>query len=270
MKTCIIFGNCQCSGIRKFLEFSNFYEEYQIYQYANWELIQNDTMTIPIHQLKNADLIIYQPLSDVYNCYSTNKSSPNSFFNLLSEDCNTISFPRIHNNAIFPVFHKHRPQTSLYGNIKNLPSSMNELLYMYDNNLLDFDFNNRMLHNYTISKEKEENCNIKIIDFMCDNIKKEKLFLTHEHPTSFVFNKITSDICNILELEYDYEKGLKQEENITGLPDSVYLNKNCQYPISRYSINHFGFEYIKTEDTIANTFYRNIIQDYFIKTKQVQ
>ena len=61
MKKCIIFGNCQCSGVKKFLEFSDFYEQYEIHQYANWELIQDNKMTIPIHHLQSADLVIYQP-----------------------------------------------------------------------------------------------------------------------------------------------------------------------------------------------------------------
>ena len=53
-QTCIIFGNCQCSGVKKFLEYSNFYEKYTIHQYANWELIKDDKMLIPIQQLENA------------------------------------------------------------------------------------------------------------------------------------------------------------------------------------------------------------------------
>ena len=269
MKKCIIFGNCHCSGVRKFLEFSDFYEKYELYQYANWELIKSDKMSIPIHQLQSADLIIYQPLSDVYNCYSTNKSNPNSFFNLLSETCNTISFPRIHNNAIFPMFYKQNSKKNIYGTINNLPDSIDKLIYMYDNNTLDFDFDNRMKQNYIISKDKEESSDIKIADFLYENVQKQKLFLTQDHPTSFVFNKITSDICNILDIEYNYDIGLQQEENITGLPDSVYNSITRQYPISRYSINHFDFKYIKEEDIEAHEFYKRNIIDYYIKNNKL-
>ena len=263
MKTCIIFGNCQCSGVKKFLELSNFYESYQIYQYANWQLMKNNTMLIPIHQLQNADLIIYQPLSDVHNCYSTNRSNPDSFFNLLSDSCKTISFPRIHNNGIFPIFHKHYYRNNIYGRINNMPNSINQLLYMYDNNQLDFDIDNRMKQNYLISKEKEKDTDCKIIDIIYDNIKSHKLFLTHDHPTSFVFNNLTKQIADILDLEYNYELGLTFDENITCLEDSVYGNSSRQYPISRYAINHFNFNYIANEDIIANNFYKDIIIDYY-------
>lgn len=105
---CIAFGNCQCAGIRDMLKYSNFFEQYEWYQYANWEMLMNGSC-IPVDILKKADLVIYQPLSDVHNCYSTNKNNPSSFMKLLKESCKLISFPRIHNNAIFPIVHKKTP-----------------------------------------------------------------------------------------------------------------------------------------------------------------
>jgi hypothetical protein len=259
-QNCVIFGNCQCSGVKKFLEFSNFYEIYDIYQYANWQIIKDLKLTDDIiKNISEADLIIYQPLKDVYNCYSTNRNNPNSFFNLTKNTCKFISFPRIHNNAIFPIFHKKKYSNYIYGYIKNKINSLEELIYLYDNNLLDFDFENRMKTNYLISKEKETDCNIKIIDFIYDNIKTYKLFLTQDHPTSIIFNEITSQICKILSLNYDYEKGLNSEENLTCIEDSTYSRKDCQYPISKYMINYFNFNYISKEHPDANEFYKEIL-----------
>jgi len=261
-QTCIIFGNCHCSGIKKFLEFSDFYDKYQLYQFANWEMIQNNDL-LPVKLLKKADLVIYQPLSDIYNCYSTNKNNINSFLNLLKPECKTISFPRIHNNSIFPIFHKANNKKIFYGKINNNFNNLNELIYLYDNNNLDFDFENRMKNNYEISLQKESECHIKIIDFIYNNINKHKLFLTQDHPTSFVFNEVTKQICEIIDLDYTTTTDI--DENITGLQDSVYNHPSCQYPISRYSINHFNFEYIKYENPYANNFYKNILIDFYHK-----
>ena len=105
-KICIIFGNCQCSGVREFLKYSEFYSIYELHQFANWELIENNG-SLPINLLTNADLIIYQQLSDIHGCYSTNANNSNSFFKLLKPGCIKISFQRIHNNAIFPIFRKN-------------------------------------------------------------------------------------------------------------------------------------------------------------------
>jgi hypothetical protein len=267
MKTCILFGNCQCSGIRKFLELSNFFEQYQVYQFANWELIKNENqMVIPVHLIKNADLVIYQPLTDVHNCYSTNRQNPESFFKLLREDCNTISFPRMHNSALFPIYHKTSSKEIFYGRVNNTVRSMDELRYLYKNNLIDYNFDARMTENYLKSQEKEGGCDIKIADFIFNNVSNEKLFLTQDHPTSFVFNELTSRICNYLDLDYDYEKGLRSEENITGLPDSTYGRMTNQYPISRYAAKHFGFRYATGDQGDADCFYEINTIDYFLRS----
>ena len=224
-------------------------------------------MAIPVHLIKNADLVIYQPLSDVHNCYSTNRNNPESFFRLLNEECNTVSFPRIHNNAIFPMFHKNAQQSFLYGSIHHSFQSLDELIYMYDNNLIDYNFDCRMVKNYYTSKQKEADCDVKIADFIYENISNQKLFLTQDHPTSFVFNELTSRICNVLELDYNYELGSMAEENATGLVDSVYSSEKNQYPISRYAIRHFGFRYINEEDKDANEFYKNNTIHYYLNQK---
>ena len=269
MKQCILFGNCHCSGVKKFLEFSNFYEKYEVHQFANWDLIKDDEkMVIPIHLIKNADLIIYQPLSDVHNCYSTNRQNPDSFFSLLKEECHTVSFPRIHNNAIFPIFHKNAKGDFIYGNINNTVKTAEELLYLYRNDQIDYNFTERMAKNYYISKKKEEECDVKIADFLLDNISKQKLFLTQDHPTSFVFNELTKNICEQLDIEYDYEKGSTVSENITKLQDSVYRRRDCQYPISRYAMNHFHFKYIDKEQDDADSFYWRNTLEYFLHAEK--
>jgi len=266
MKSCILFGNCHCSGVKKFLEYSNFFEKYEVRQFANWELIKDENnMAIPIHLIKNADLVIYQPLSDIHNCYSTNRENPDSFFSLLRDDCKTISFPRIHNNAVFPIFHKNNKKQIFYGRINNQIDSLQHLFNLYKNNLIDYNFDNRLAENYLVSRKKEENCDIEIADFIYRNISNEKLFLTQDHPTSFVFNELTRKICENMDLEYDYERAKLAPENITGLRDSVYHRPDHQYPISRYAIRHFGFRYIKDESPDADEFYARTSWDYYNK-----
>jgi hypothetical protein len=257
-KKCITFGNCQAGALKKYLfELSSFGEIYDFQSYANWELIKDNKLAIPIQQLKEADLVIYQPLNDVYGCYSTNKNNPESFFNLLNENCKTISFPRIHNNAIWPVFRKHA-DPFMYGKINNNIKDLENLIYLYNNNQIDYNFKNRLEENYKISKEKEATTDVKIVDYIYDNMRKYKMFLTHDHPTSRVCNEVAKQICSILKIDYDYEKGLTFDENIVGFVDSVYKRKDNQYPISRYMIRDLNLEYIVEEDKDADEFYRNL------------
>lgn len=256
---CILFGNCQCSGVKKFLEFSPFFSMYEVHQFANWEMIQQE-QHFPIQLLKEADLVIYQPLSDIHGCYSTDRAHPNSFFHLLKPDCKTISFPRIHNNAIFPLFHKKFQTPFMYGYVNNKYSSLEELLHLYDTDQLDFDFDSRMKKNYEFALQRDINCDVKIANFIYNNISNHKMFLTHDHPTSIVFDEVTRQICNLLKIQYT---SVPVDENITGLQDSVYSTISCQYPISRYSIRHFHLEYIQKETPEANTFYRNNLIHFY-------
>jgi hypothetical protein len=257
-KHCIFFGNCACDGILKFLTCSNFSDKFTFDKFANWELMKTGK---PIDRalLQKADVVIYQPLSDVHNCYSTNRTNPDSFLNLLSPNCATISFPRIHNNALFPVFNKRRNGPEFYGKINNNVRTIEELTYLYDNDMIDYDFENRSQQNYAISKFKEMDCDIKIADTLWANLSNEKLFLTQDHPTSFVFDVITKQICDHLDITYDSEKAATyvKDENITGLNDSVYHRPSNQYPISRYAIKHYNFTYVIKEDPDADKFYRD-------------
>lgn len=259
-KKCIMFGNCQCGALYKFLSlFSNFTDLYETEIYANWQLIDSGD-SIPTQKLQEADLVIYQPLSNIHGCYSTNSTNAKSFFKLLKPVCKLISFPRIHNNALFPIYKRYTPNRHLefYGKESVIGYTGKESLVKdYIENKIDFNFKERMENNYNISKEKESNCDIKIIDFIFQNIQNYKLFLTQDHPTSIVFNKLAQMVCDILFISYEYEQGLKLPENFANLPDNIHNTVEKQYPISRYSIAYFKFNYVSDEDSGADEFYKN-------------
>lgn len=64
-----------------------------------------------------------------------------------------------------------------------------DLLNLYDTNQLDFEFDKRFTANYRVGKEKEFGlCDVKIVDWIYENIHKHKMFLTQDHPTSIVFS----------------------------------------------------------------------------------
>ena len=280
-KKCVTVGICQAAGVHKFLkDFSNFEDEYEYQIFANWQLIK-DANQVTEHGLasermlefnryiKEADLVIYQPCRDFYNCFSTHKSNPNSFLNLLKPGCKTFSFPRIHNNAFFPICHKRDNQQPMYGYIKNNVNTVDELFKLYDDNELDFDFETRLKQNYECGKEKEKDCDIKIVDFIYDNIKKHKLFLMQDHPTSMVINEITRQLCEILGLTYNLESALKVDEAYWGGVDPVYNRQSHQLPISKYAINHFKFEYVHKQGDDADEFYKSILLHFLLKEKGV-
>ena len=64
------------------------------------------------------------------------------------------------------IHYKKQNNPTYYGYILNKFESQQHLLELYDQDKLDFDFEKRMNINYEISKEKESECDIKIIDFI--------------------------------------------------------------------------------------------------------
>ena len=76
---------------------------------------------------------------------------------------------------------------------------------------------------------------------------------------------VVRDECiyeKVIEASSHAEAREKAEENISALKDSVYYRSDCQYPISRYAIKHFGFQYVTNEHKDANEFYKNVLLDY--------
>lgn len=262
MKHVVFIGNCQCSGIRSVLEYTNFNDKYHVTQYANWEMIENNESP-PIRDLSNADFIIYQPLSDIYGCFSTNPENPNNMLSICKPDAVVLSFPRIHNNSIWPIFKKHKNKLEYYGgDFLSYYTSQNirtqyDFLYLYDNHLMNFNMEERFNSNMTITQKKEERTNIKVHDYIMKNIRTKRLFLTHDHPTTSVFYHCVTQMLDILDVDFHPSFSLESiDMNITGLKDSVYGHASNMYPDSYYSM----FSY---SDSVHNdSFYRTELQRF--------
>jgi hypothetical protein len=88
------------------------------------------------------------------------------------------------------------------------------------------------------------------------------MFLTQDHPTSRVFYHCAEQICNLLNLSFKQSFTIDSINiNHTKLQDSVYASKKMMYPISDYSIKHYGYTWSKDID-IDNIFYKNILCNY--------
>ena len=63
---CVFIGNCQNNALIHFLNKSNqFREKYNVINYTNYQLIR-DNISIPVEDIKTADVVILQPLPPVH------------------------------------------------------------------------------------------------------------------------------------------------------------------------------------------------------------
>lgn len=78
---------------------------------------------------------------------------------------------------------------------------LNDILDKYDNNEIDFYFEERFDICIKSLKEKEKDCSIKPSNFILDNYKDKRLFVTQNHLTDYFTTWICNEILNILNLD---------------------------------------------------------------------
>ncbi len=159
--------------------------------------------------IKNADIFIYQPLDDKHGNISTN-----SILKLLKPECKKISFPYIYNNSFYPVIgplvikdsYRSKPCSVIFNNSEIITDlidkkyNLNEILKLYQENKINFNYQKRWDYTNNILKEKEKNCDVKIVDFIKNNFSKQRLFLLENHPTSIIFINVVNQILEKLEI----------------------------------------------------------------------
>lgn len=274
MKRILIFANCQGRFIIPFLKMV---DSFEIDSFHNYKYIYDTKINKNIlKKLKTCDIFIYQPLSDKYPVYNTKK-----LLTYLKNDCQTISFPYIYNDAFTPLIKttkkddysngeysldKSNKGDFVYKNtepiikLKNKGYTLDQILNMYKNNEIDFLYSSRFNESISILREKEKYTDIKISQFIIDNHQKHKLFLYHflDLKPDFTFCNHPS---NILINEYSNLIIEKMGYNRVILLDNII---NCwEMYVSRYDIAYYNYEWIKDESLLIDDFCLNVIKEIY-------
>jgi polysaccharide biosynthesis acetyltransferase WcbI-like protein len=203
--------------------------------------------------LKTADCFIYQPLSNRYGVYSSDTLLP-----LLPKTCKVFSFPYIYNDALWPFAPSGDGLKGGDVLIKliNGGYDMDGIIDAFCHREIDCEFGRRFDISMRILKEKEAHTNIKISDYILENLSIKKLFLTQSHPTAPVLIHCANQILN----------GLGYSER---RPHQQVLFDQAKYqdllPVSPYESAHYGFEYAHEPDSNWKPFYSSEIEK-FIKS----
>ncbi len=265
-----IFANCQGAAIARLLGLAG-YSSISVqhnYTYINHTKLDESTHDL----LKWCDIFIYQPLSDKYPIYNTDNLK-----SLLKPECITISFPYIYNDAFVPLYltpKRDLPVNGEYsldsdrdnvlmGNkeviikLKEAGNNLEQILDLYSSNQINFEYEKRFNKTINILRDREQHTDIKIADFIVNNHKKHKLFnyllstsLDNlesfcNHPSNIILVECTNQILNKLD-----------KPPITYNGGELISSYNT---VSRYDINHYGFEWIKEESHSADEFYKKVI-----------
>lgn len=267
---CLLIGNCQNTGVMHYLSQSEeFNKTYEIKQYTNWQLIK-DNCEIPMDDIQNADLFIFQPLRIVHGCYSTDPTVEGSIGYYVKDSCIKISFPYIFSSAMWPLVQKARGSNIWFGGevIGGLISKgLNpiDILELYDKNQIDWNYQERFEKSLAILKDKETITDIKISNFIEKNIQDNLLFLMPHHPSSAIFLNVANQILEKLGIEKikDSDKENIENVNSVGLPDSTYDHPSGMHPVHESLIGHFNLKYKTKYSENSKKFYMERITDYF-------
>lgn len=244
----LFIGNCQNTGIIHFLKKSEYFEKnFEVKQYANWQLIENQC-DIPMADIQSADAFIYQPLRPVHGCYSTDPTIEGSIGYYVNDKCLKISYPYIFSSAMWPIVQAGQGQNRWFGGevidnlIFNKKLSKQEILDLYQNDKIDWDYRNRFNKSVELLKRKESITDIKISDFILNNYKKELLFLIPQHPTSVVFLDVANQILERLNIE-KLDTNVIEGINDINVEDSTYNLPSCMFPLDKSAIIDYNIQY---------------------------
>ena len=214
MKQITFYSTCQGLGIKNYIQ-------YYFSNNDNFDIIRNYSLVLGNHELSNfrkilkkTNIFIYQEMPSKWNEYSTNSNVTNNILTYLPNDCIKIIIPYVYADWLWGLnkillrdgttnFDKIDQDTEkkkkyinkeVIINMKNKGLSLNNILKLYDDNKINFKYEERKYKGINILKSKEKTCDVKVSDFILENYKKEKLFYMPNHPTRIILKEMSKQI----------------------------------------------------------------------------
>jgi len=268
-KNVVIYATCQGTSLAQVLtDTPSFVERFSFpYIIINATYIrQRRSITedmVNLSQLKDADVFIYQPIDNIHG-----NNSSDYLMQFLKPICVKISIPYVYNDSLWPFIHAKRgditdnwfedidtPLLKYTEPIKELITSRiakDDILTLFDRNEIDWNFKSRheILMGYLRNKEK--NMDVKVVDYIEENLSLKRLFMYYSHPSAEVIVYMANKILQLLEIS----------PNNTVYPEDFFFSERYLFPTS--SVNYFNLKFVSDEErTIADKYYKDIIIELF-------
>jgi len=257
----VFYTNCQSAGIipNLYLNMKNI----NVIHLTNYQMI-NTKSPLPYDILNSCDIFIYQPIDKKHNIYSTDNQVDTNIISCLSSNCLKISFPYLYNSGIWGIT-KDAIQNDdgtmqnreVILQLKQNGKTLSDIIEMYYDNTINFKYKERFESSLLTLQEKEKKCDVQVSEFILNNIKKQKLFLTQNHPTPYLFQHVSEKIINIIKTKFT-----TFINDILSFTDQNHL-PSTRWPICKNDILFWNFEYIDKADIDADQYYIEIISKYY-------
>jgi hypothetical protein len=264
----LFIGNCQNGGLRDFLSYSKeFCSTFETKWYANWQLIESQSC-IPMKDVQEADLFVYQPLRPEHGCYSTDPTIEGSIGYYVNDNCIKLTHPYVFSSSFWPIVQAGQGKNSnrWFGGeqidkLLNMGIGKNEILNLFYTNQIDWEYGKRFEQSIQILQNKESITDIKISEFIVNNFKNQLLFLIPQHPTSAIFLNMTNQILEKLNMKKMDDTIIKTVNDLE-IEDSTYNSKSKMFPLHESVINNFGLNFGKEYLEGSGNFYEQRLLTY--------
>lgn len=280
-KLCTLYGNCQMDGCRHFLAKTRMGEEYEFQTFHNWRLMLNEEETAKelLHFAKESDVFIYQPCRG-YECKDGTKvPSTDKIITTLASRAKSISYAYQFQTGFFPIIKVgdgwdgwitgEHVKKRLREVIKGHYNGAAGMTIDYYSDHLQFDCARRFIECLAEQARREEETDIKMVPWILQNYRKQRLFLTYNHPTSALFAELAKRIyCVVFDALTDHFDGVRlidwygKEIPWTGENEA---NMNGVMPIHPAVVRELGLEYQPTDNSIE--YYRDLLEQMMRELK---
>lgn len=260
----VFYGNCQADALRLVLR--QHVPERDMVCVQNYHMIAKQK---PVNEkiLRDADVFIYQPIDSKHGKYSTDMTVDGNMISHLSDHCLKLSFPYVYNSGLWPLiapracdwFEKDycdrksdnlndaHPKNWINMNVitdlKKTGATVDDVLDLYRNRGIDWKYESRFKGNISEMLKREKTTDLKAVKFIETNIRKEKMMVTHNHPTAAVFKHMADQVLNKLNIDEAIDLDKVHYPNPRSVIPRNLAPADDQWLHTSYEQDHFKFEY---------------------------
>ncbi|AWV18829.1 hypothetical protein A3862_27505 [Methylobacterium sp. XJLW] len=227
----------------------------QINNFENYKIISGQEPNDHLFEaLADADIFIYQPLGEGHGIYSTFGESDN-ILNRLKISAVQISMPYIYNNGLWPMYHEGSAKnTAAIDAYLSDGATAQDVIKIYDSGDMFFDMKNRMRQSLEMLRDREAGLDIKIADYIEQNMLDRELLFVQNHPTTDLFRVAIEQM-----IRHIFGEGFQLPRVDYAALGSNYSDLPGRYPIDRYCIEEGGIRYVDAPEEGAQLYYHGLI-----------
>ena len=142
--------------------------------------------------------------------------------------------------------------------------NVDDIITLYDEQSLDFRFEERFNHSMAIAQWKDAATDVKVCEFIRNNIRLRNMFTISNHPKKELILEVIRQIMAII-----CERGFINAPHfdhgaLFGHWPDDQLASPVMWPVDSYSRKHFRFLWLADEHTLnANSYYRMLIRNTY-------